>query len=233
MFCRHCPEKNLSALESTWESAVAVEKAPSLSDPLIKLRYKPNPPSFTIRDIIASITDAHEAFIVRPYQPPSVEERSQAMQRREQWRLLIRVTICFIVVIPTFLIGVIWMSLVSESDPVRKYFDESVWSGAAPRRDWALFILASIVMFSAAEVFHTRAIKEIKSLWRRGSNMPLLHRFVRFGSMNLLVSLGTAVAYFSSIAVLVMEATSTTDNMAHSTTYFDSVVFLTFFVLLG
>ncbi|KAG8525764.1 uncharacterized protein KY384_000524 [Bacidia gigantensis] len=233
MFCKHCPGTITEALEKTWGNSIQVQRTPTLVDPTIQFTYKPSPPDFTLRDIIPSMQDSHEAFKVTTYHPPSIEERSQAMQRREQRKLLVKLAISFVVAIPTFLIGVVWMSLVPSTDTIRSYFDDPMWSGAAPRRDWALFILATVTMCFAADVFHVRAVKEIRSLWRRGSKVPLLRRFIRFGSMNLLVSAGTSVAYFSSIAVLAMEATSSSDSMGHSTTYFDSVVFLTFFVLIG
>jgi len=44
------------------------------------------------------------------------------------------------------------------------------------------------------------------------------------------MSLGTSIAYFASIVLLILNARSSTAN---STTYFDSVVFLTFFVIAG
>lgn len=44
------------------------------------------------------------------------------------------------------------------------------------------------------------------------------------------MSLGTSIAYFASIVLLILNARSSTEN---STTYFDSVVFLTFFVIAG
>ena len=54
------------------------------------------------------------------------------------------------------------------------------------------------------------------------------------------VSLGVSVAYFSSIAELAMSASRDPSNdiadtaaQSESTTYFDSVVFLTMFLLIG
>jgi P-type Cu+ transporter len=72
-------------------------------------------------------------------------------------------------------------------------------------------------------------------LWRRGSRVPVWKRFVRFGSMNLLVSAGVTVAYISSIVLLALGATqqSTDPNDGDTTTYFDSVVFLAMFLLIG
>jgi Cu+-exporting ATPase len=72
-------------------------------------------------------------------------------------------------------------------------------------------------------------------LWRPGSTTPILRRFYRFGSMNMLMSFGTTIAYFSSIAELAIAATRPSD-MASTTgnsSYFDSVVFLTMFLLIG
>ena len=53
----------------------------------------------------------------------------------------------------------------------------------------------------------------------------------------LKISLGVSVAYFSSIAELAISASRDPPNdtavTAQSTTYFDSVVFLTMFLLIG
>ena len=37
--------------------------------------------------------------------------------------------------------------------------------GNVSRNSWILFILATPVLFFAADTFHRKAIKEIKSLW--------------------------------------------------------------------
>ena len=73
--------------------------------------------------------------------------------------------------------------------------------------------------------------------------MSLLKRFYRFGSMNMLITLGTTIAYFASLAELIIKATMGTAGGSRGTgqstgstgqsTYFDSVVFLTMFLLLG
>ncbi|KAI9796212.1 MAG: hypothetical protein M1833_006463 [Piccolia ochrophora] len=119
---------------------------------------------------------------------------------------------------------------------MRMLFEERMWSGTATRAEWSLLFLSTPVMFFAADVFHVRALKEIRALWRTGSQVPILRRFYRFGSMNLLLSAGTSVAYFSSIAILIIGATSKPmDDMSHgeTSTYFDTVVFLTMFLLMG
>ncbi|KAK5550305.1 hypothetical protein LTR46_011693 [Exophiala xenobiotica] len=113
------------------------------------------------------------------------------------------------------------------------FFQQNMWTGADTRAEWALFFLATPVMFLAADVFHIRAIKEIRALWSRNSKVPVLRRFYRFGSMNLLMSAGTSVAYFPSIAVLALESQKTGQHNRRQSTYFDAVVFLTMFILAG
>ena len=105
----------------------------------------------------------------------------------------------------------------------------------------------------AIQDFHRRSLQELWYLWKPGSQASWAARFLRFWSMNLLVSLsliltsfnthapkislGVSVAYFSSIAVLAISASRDPPNdtavTSQSTTYFDSVVFLTMFLLIG
>jgi heavy metal translocating P-type ATPase len=51
--------------------------------------------------------------------------------------------------------------------------------------------------------------------------------------MNLLISAGTSVAYISSLVLLIVNSTSKPMQNGHITTYFDTVVFLTLFILIG
>jgi cation transport ATPase len=155
------------------------------------------------------------------------------MQLREYRRLLLRLLLSFIVAIPTFLISMVWMSLVPSTNYVRIFFQGKIWAGTDTRGKWALFFLAMPVMFLAANVFHVRAIKEIRVLWGRNSKVPILRRFYYFGSINLLMSAGISVAYFPSIAVLALDSRKTSQSSRQISTYFDTVVFLTMFILAG
>ncbi|KAI9821388.1 MAG: hypothetical protein M1832_003395 [Thelocarpon impressellum] len=237
MFCRHCPDKVVEALRSTYGQLVTIDKPPTLKAPVVTFTYQPEAPDFTIRDIVGSIADADKNFTAAVYHPPSIEQRSQAMQHHERHRLLLRLALSVIIAIPTFLIGVVWMSLVPASNHQRMFLEQRMWAGIATRTDWALLFLSTPVMFFAADVFHLRALKEIRALWRRGSRTPILQRLYRFGSMNLLMSAGTSVAYFASIAMLIMNARTEPEpsgmHEGDTTTYFDSVVFLTMFILIG
>ncbi|CAK44281.1 hypothetical protein ASPNIDRAFT_37207 [Aspergillus niger ATCC 1015] len=231
MFCHHCPDKVVKSLEAFPD--VKVEGNLSVKNPILAVTYTPKPPSLTVRSILRTIESAHDAFTATVYRPPSVEDRSRAMQRHERRRLFTRFIFVLLVAIPTFILGIVFMSLVSSNNKVRKFLEQPMWAGDASRLEWALFIMTTPVMFYGADIFHVRAMKEIYSLWRPGSRAPLLRRFYRFGSMNLLISAGTTVAYVSSLAVLIMDAAMGSASNTHSSTYFDTVVFLTMFILAG
>ena len=103
--------------------------------------------------------------------------------------------------------------------------------------------------------FHRRSLQELWFMWRPGSRASLTTRFFRFVSMDLLVgsfiyipnvlmnfhqnhyiSLGVSVAYFSSIAELAISATGNSaaaNPTTGSMTFFDSMAFLTMFLLIG
>ncbi|KAH8684473.1 putative copper-transporting ATPase 3 [Tricladium varicosporioides] len=231
MFCQNCPGRVLGALESFGDQ-VRIDKTLNANDPVARITYTPKVPSFTIRNIIAAISDADPALQPSIYHPPSLEERSRQIHHREQLRILIRVFFTLLIAIPTFIIGIVFMSLVSSHNAGRMFLMQPLRAGVS-RAQWALFIMATPVYFLCADLFHIRALKEIRSMWRRGSTTPLLQRFYRFGSMNMLMSLGTTIAYISSVAQLIAAGVHPPAETNNNTFYFDSVVFLTLFLLVG
>ncbi|CRK12054.1 hypothetical protein BN1708_010310, partial [Verticillium longisporum] len=198
----------------------------------MQISYVPNTPYLTIRRILAAIEAADPSFRPSIYHPPTIEERSKAVVARHQRQLLRRVYLSLVIAIPTFIIGIVYMNLVSDDDPWRHYLMKP-WVSGINRAQIVLFILATPVYFFATDVFHVRAIKELKNLWRRGSRTPILRRFYKFGSMNLLISLGTTIAYVSSICQLIAAGIEKPNFVEDTHFYFDSVVFLTLFLLLG
>lgn len=233
MFCNNCPSRVIDRLNSTFPRSLQIEEPPSLKTPILTVNYTANLGTLTIRDIVRTINEIDRQFSTHVYHPPSLEDRSQMMQAQERRKLLLRLLVCGFVIVPTFLVGVLWMSIVPPSNPTRQYFEKPAWVGMVPLAQWILLILATPVMFFAADVFHIRAFKEIRALWRPKSQVPILRRFYRFGSMSLLVSAGTSVAYISSVALLIKGATTSSQSSMHTTTYFDTVVFLTTFILIG
>ncbi|KAJ7047412.1 E1-E2 ATPase-domain-containing protein [Mycena alexandri] len=234
MFSKHCPIKAMAALEALGSRVVVTTPLTSHTDPVVTLSYEPDPPSFTIRTIIAALESSNSPpFEVTIHRPPSLEERARAMHAREQRHLLFRTLFTVIVAIPTFIIGIVFMSLVKEGNASKDYLMAPMWTGNTSRSTWALFFLALPVMFYSAGLFHRRSIKEIRVLWKKGSKTPIYQRFIRFGSMNLLVSTGVTVAFFASVGLLALSAQQPPQTKGDTTTYFDSVVFLTMFLLAG
>lgn len=242
----------MDALRGLFPTVAVVKPCTNHTDPLIELSYEPTPPDFTIRTIISRIVSADSAFTVSPYHPPTLEQRTRTMQLRERTTLLNRLIFTFIIAIPAFIIGVVYMSLVSSENKLKHYLMGPMWNGNASRIQWSMFFLATPVMFYGAALFHRRSIKEITATWRKGSPTPIMTRFTRFGSMNLLVivhlspqellthsssqvSTGVSVAYFASLALLALAASQppASNGIGDTTTYFDSVVFLTLFLLCG
>ncbi|KAI3187539.1 hypothetical protein CBS147311_10162 [Penicillium roqueforti] len=234
MYCDHCPPRILGYLKQC-AGEVKVEKILSVTDPILEVSYTPNAPDFTIRHILASISTADPNLKASLHHPPTLEERSQKINVREQRRLLLRTALSVTVAVPTFLITIVFMSLVPSENHLRQFLMRPMWSGEVRRGDWASFLMACPVYFFAADIFHRRALKEIFALWKPGSTTPIFQRFYRFGSMNMLMSLGTSIAFFSSVSELAMAATQSPSLATeyNHTSYFDSVVFLTMFLLIG
>lgn len=228
----HCPQNILGSLK-TFGDRVHLLTAPTFANPILTISYTPDPPFLSIRTILATLKAVSPRYIISVWHPPTVEERSKTLQTREQRNYLFRLAFTVAFAIPTFIIGIVYMSLVKVNNPTKEYLMQPMWSGNVPRSVWALFFLSTPVMFYSANVFHLRSVKEIRALWSRKSQTPVWERFLRFGSMNLLVSSGVSVAYFASVALLALSATRPTETQGDSLTYFDSVVFLTMFLLAG
>jgi P-type Cu+ transporter len=180
-------------------SQIIHAEPPTIKDPILRLTYEPSPPTFTIRDVVSAISD-NPLFRVTVHNPPSLEDRARLVQARERRSLLYRLGFSVIIAVPTLIIGVVFMSLVSPKNPTRNFLMEPMWIGNASRIQWSLFFLSTPVMFYSAGGFHKRSLKEIHALWRRGSRTPVWKRFLRFGSMNLLVCTSPSHPFTSSAA---------------------------------
>ena len=184
---RHCPRKILDALHDFFPRIAITKPFTDHTDPIIGISYEPAPPDFTIRTIISRILSVDPAFTVSPYHPPTLEQRTRTMQLHEQSVILNRLLFTLVIAIPAFIIGVVCMSLVPSGNTAKAYLMEPMWNGNASRIQWSMFFLATPVMFYGAGLFHRRSIKEVVAMWRKGSSTPIITRFTRFGSMNLLV----------------------------------------------
>ncbi|GAW14236.1 hypothetical protein ANO14919_036350 [Xylariales sp. No.14919] len=230
-YCPHCGDHVASSVAS-FQQYIRIDSRPTTQRPVLEITYVPQAPAFTIRHILAAIEASDPAFKASIYHPPTLEERAKKIQAQHQKQIFLRALLTLIIAIPTFAIGIVYMSLLPESNPGKKYLMKP-WVSGINRAQIALFILATPVYFGAADVFHRRTIREIWSLWRPGSQAPIFRRLYRFGSMNMLISLGTTIAYVSSIAQMIAAGAKNLHMIDDKDFYFDSVVFLTLFLLVG
>jgi len=202
IFCERCPDKVMDNLKA-WGNAVDIVNAVSMATPYVKFTYLPSPPSrLTIRSILARLEEANPELEFEIVHPKSLEEIAAENQIAEKHAITRRLKLTSIVALPTALL----------------MFSESFMM------NWkVLFLLSTPIYFFAADIFHRKALKELRMLFRQQSKNRLFH----FGSMNLLMSLGTSISYFSSVLIVI------TEGSRHEETYFDSVIFLTFFLLIG
>jgi cation transport ATPase len=157
-------------------------------DPTLKLSYEPLPPSITIRSIMSTVASSRSPpLTVSIHEGVTLEDVARKMRAIEQTRMLRRLVFTIIIGIPSFVLAIVYGSLVTKDNKTKRYLLEPMWAGNASRLEWALLFLATPVMFYSAGVFHQRSAKEIRALWRRGSRTSILKRLTRFGSMNLLV----------------------------------------------
>ncbi|KAI1410725.1 heavy metal translocatin [Hypoxylon sp. FL1857] len=251
LYCEHCADRATNSLGGFLRD-LRVERRPTLEKPILKIAYVPAGPDFTIRHILKAIEASDPAFRASIYHLPTLEERSKRMQAALRRKISLRAWFTTVVVIPTFIIGVVYMSLVSDHNPSKMFLMEP-WRPGISRAQLALCIMATPVYFYGAYLFHRQAVIEVKSMWlprkpqREGeinydrederNNEPklrkILQRFYRFGSMDMLVSLGTTIAYVSSISQMIAAAVDRPSGVNDANFYFDSVVFLTFFLLWG
>ncbi|ODV92583.1 hypothetical protein CANCADRAFT_30708, partial [Tortispora caseinolytica NRRL Y-17796] len=232
MFCDQCPKNVIRALQAFGDDIQFSDQHFSAHNPQIKISYIPHAPEFTIRQIMDSISTVSPQFTVTIVHLLSLDERVKILARKERKALMYRLILAVVCAIPAFIIGVVGMGLLRSSNPTRMYLMEPIWAGSVPRATWAMLFIATPAYFFAADVFHRKALREIYSLWRFKNKWR--RRLFKFGSMDLLMSLGTTISYICSIATLILIArTPATSNMGIDTQYFDSVNFLTMFLLIG
>ena len=133
-----CPVKVMKCLDQM--SQILHAEPPTLQDPIIRLTYEPSPPTFTLRDVISAITSSNTPpFGVVVHKPPSLEDRAHSIRAKQKRSLLHRLVFSVIVAIPTFIIGVVFMSLVPSKNPTRNFLMEPMWTGNTSRIQWSLF----------------------------------------------------------------------------------------------
>lgn len=247
MICSECPEIIMRYLKSFGEAVIILDPI-TLKQPFVKFTYIPDyEHRINIRRFLSDLNHLHAlttdpgyvvdfnrkaVYTCQIVEKVSIDEHLRKVTKKETWEVVKRLILAGIIAIPTFIFGILGMSLLSKKNGFRTWLEEPLWVGNVSRVMWIVFFLSTPVYFFAADVFHRKAFKEIRSLWAHKNSFR--KRFFKFGSMNLLMCLGTTVAYVASLVLLGMSSRmDPRSGMGFHTTYFDSVVFLTFFLLIG
>ena len=142
----------------------------------------------------------------------AVQSQSYAKVELENFKKDALLSLIF--VIPTFMITMFFMMIVPDSS-ISLWLMDFIIPGVT-RSDLLLFVLSTPVLFWLGFRFHRQALKSVF--------------YLGTANMDVLVSLGTSISYFFSIYSIMQNAsTGTTD----SPQYFETTVFLIFFILFG
>ncbi|UZJ55831.1 hypothetical protein CBS101457_005151 [Exobasidium rhododendri] len=233
MFCSHCVSKLQQYFSEKTDIKVNDSDltALTLASPSITINYTPSHMT-TLRSILADIGAINPRFEATIVTPPSVSTRSSLHARKELHALFTRLVVAFLFVPPTLLIAVVAPTFLPAAHPLRVSLSRPI-VGEATKGDIILWTLATPVQFGVGQVFYQRAFKSLRSVWRQGRSWK--DRLISWGDMNVLVALGTSVAYFASLAFLIVDMTRSemAREMTGNMTYFDACVFLVFFILCG
>lgn len=157
-FCQHCPAKANKLLEDP-SKCFAMNYTPlSLEQPTSKLTYIARPPDFTLRTIRTSVMEI--GFTMHIKAPESSQDLARKTQDQERRRILVRLAICGIFCIPTFIIGVVLAEFLPIGSSVKTYWHTPIWGGTS-RVTVALFVLATPIQFGIGQIFYHRAYKSL------------------------------------------------------------------------
>ncbi|SPO24852.1 related to CCC2 - copper resistance-associated P-type ATPase [Ustilago trichophora] len=256
MFCQNCVTKvrdYFIDMQDEHRSNIEVDEddleAFNLSKPFLSFRYTSGPNSkIRLRDVLEDVNRLDPSFQAHYSPPASLASRSAVLARKELRDLLLRLSIAALFAIPSLVISMI-APVLPPDHPLRRYLSEYV-VGSATKGEVAMWIISTPVQFGVGSIFFKKAWRSLSSVWKRGRSWT--DRFLRFGNMDVLVALGTLVAYTSSLTFLVIDAFRTPqvhpvfrllssnkgkdgDSMQNEMgmTYFEVSVFLVFFILLG
>ncbi|KAG9105046.1 hypothetical protein FRC06_000019 [Ceratobasidium sp. 370] len=225
MFCRECPTRVVAHIS---EMGVEVISRPTLASPIMTLRYIPDS-KLTIRSILDTLPHPITGAV---YHPPSLHSISMRLQAREARKIARLFAIATLFAIPTFVVGIVGMIALPKTHAFRRHLEQPVWGGAA-LGVIILWALATPVQFGVGWIFYKKSYASLFGGRRREWHWKNLFQF---GNMDLLVALSTTTAYMASIAMMAIDIRTSPHGEMESKemrTYFDSSVFLIFFILAG
>ncbi|KAI8603947.1 E1-E2 ATPase-domain-containing protein [Dissophora ornata] len=181
-----------------------------------------DPTLIGVRNLITAVEDT--GFDVALAADDAVTSRSALQEKikREELLLRRRLLLSLAFAVPTFIVSMVMMMMLPESNPVRMGLMKEIIPGLRVK-DLVMFALATPVQFWLAKPFYIKAYRAI--------------RYTRTANMETLVALGTSVAYFASlgsiIAAMVKGRNQGMDMSSSDVDFFETSVFLITFINLG
>ncbi|KAI9197431.1 uncharacterized protein BJ171DRAFT_427961 [Polychytrium aggregatum] len=210
MTCASC----VSAIEGTMRKVVGVEEiaVSLLSHEAIVKHYAD---VIGVRDLIEDISQLGYPATLQPSSNQVNVRKERDAKDLEAARR--QVLYALVLVIPTFVISMVVMMLLPEGNPAREAFMHNIIPGLSVS-SLVLFLLATPVQFWLGYRFYRGAYKSI--------------RYTKVANMDVLVALGTSAAYFYSIYSVALSVSSR-GAAGEVEEFFETSVFLIFFILLG
>ncbi|KAG0252240.1 serine/threonine protein kinase Ran1 [Mortierella polycephala] len=186
-----------------------------------------DPTVIGVRDLMTAVEDTGFDVALAADDAMTSRNALQDKIKREEQLLRRRLLLSLIFAIPMFIVAMIMMMMLPESNSVRQGLMKDVIPGLRIQ-DIIMFILATPVQFWLAQPFYKKAYRAL--------------RYTRTANMETLVALGTSVAYFASLGSIIAAMAkgdkehTPTDSMGMSNSgvdFFETAVFLVTFINLG
>jgi len=148
------PKKVIHALDAMTSPRITIiDSLPHAPKNVLRIIYTPSPPEATIRTIVDVVSrEVGPNVLVTIWHPPTMDDLARELHQREQRNLLLRLLVAILAAVPTFVIGIVYMTLLPKKNPGRRWFERPVWEGSVMRGEWALWLCATPVMLYSAEV---------------------------------------------------------------------------------
>lgn len=183
----------------------------------------------TLRSIASHVEELGPFKLVPVAATGSMSATASSGRELRNLRIRFRLSLAF--ALPTFVIGIVGGSILTDAHPFHRWLMRPIVGNSA-RATIAMFVLSTPVQFICGSIFYTRSYKSIRNVWRKGRSWS--DRLFRWGSMDTLVALGTSTAWASSFVYMITDMVEPPHGMeGGEMSYFDTSVFLIFFILLG
>ncbi|XJO75615.1 hypothetical protein BDV3_006266 [Batrachochytrium dendrobatidis] len=169
-----------------------------------------------VRDLISFVNDiGFDAELYSSQNNTSHSGGIATSEDRELKQYFYETTIASIFTLPAFFVSMVVMMVFPHDHPVSMFFMQHLIPGVTVE-DFVMLMLATPVQFILGYRFYRGAYKSVVKLGT--------------ANMDVLVALGTSAAYFFSVYAMMLNAMAKRHNLDQ---FFETSIFLIFFILLG